>query len=594
MKQSVLAFLIFIAAVMGATIHAAAQSMAYLGYCEGQIATASSGRITGISGNEAYIDLAIRLPKNMLQGYIGCNISALHLGLPAAEAYPEFATAWVRTSKEGANLVEGTITKFAPGWQNIPTTKPYTITGNEDELWVGVSYRQMMKLSIISFAGAQSPDGAWVAKNGSWSDYSAKGWGSLAIEAIVEGALPTHNMTFIDVQSRQKFVEIGKGIPVSGTIRNMAASVADHPVVRYSINDGAVEGSYTVPAVLDYHDSYDFVFDIPTDAIDEEQTADVELTLCWGDGTPDDAPDDNVAHLTLELVREIFYRTMVVEEGTGAWCGWCVYGIVGLREMKQQYPDTFIGIAVHNGDSYVVSAYDSWMGQHISGYPSCLVNRKKGEETPMPIELQRLYSLMDPIAEAGVKVRALYDGSKVRMESETRFFAPHSSADYRIVFVIIENKLPIMQTNYYSGNARGPMGGFETMESPCSINVDDIARGIYPSVTGTKGAIPTTVSKGQTYGYAITTELPKYRDAQNLEIVALLIDGKTGEVIQGAKTDKIYGLNADESELDGIVSPLSSSSDAATDHPAFLLDGRRVKHPAKDCIYIQGGRKVIR
>lgn len=591
MKQSVLAFLIFIAAVMGATIHAAAQSMAYLGYCEGQIATASSGRITGISGNEAYIDLAIRLPKNMLQGYIGCNITALHLGLPSAEAYPEFVTGWVRTSKSGTNLVEGTITKFAPGWQNIPTTKPYTITGDEEELWVGVTYRQMMKLSIISFAGAQSPDGAWVAKNGSWSDYSAKGWGSLAVEAIVEGSLPTHNMTFIDVQSRQKFVEIGKGIPVSGTIRNMAASVADHPVVRYSINDGAVEGSYTVPAVLDYHDSYDFAFDIPTDAIDEEQTADVELTLCWGDGTPDDAPDDNVAHLAFELVRELYYRTMVVEEGTGAWCGWCVYGIVGLREMKKKYGDRFIGIAIHNGDFYVVPAYDSWIAKYIpSGYPGCVVNRVGGEQLPRFDELQRLYSLMDPIADAGVKVRAMYDGSKVRMESETRFFVNHSSSDYRIVFVVTENQLPIVQTNYYAGNARGPMGGFENMDSPCKIDVDDVARGIYPSTTGTKGSIPAKVEKGKTYGYAITTDLPKYRDAYNLEIIALLIDGKTGEVIQGAKTDKIYGLNADEGELDGIVSTTISDGH---DNAVFDLSGRRVDHPEKGRIYIQNGHKII-
>lgn len=598
MKQRLLHLIIVIAiAIVATASEASAQTKAYLGYCEGEIANSSSGRVTGLSGNESYIDLAVRLPRQLLQGYKGCNISAIHFGLPAAEAYPDFVTGWVRSSKSGANLIEGTITKMAPGWCDVPTTKPYTITGDEEELWVGVSYRQIVKLSIISFAGAQSPDGAWVGKNGTWTDYSAKGWGSLAVEAIVEGALPTHNLTFLDVQSRQKFVEIGKGLPVSGTIRNMAASVADHPVIRYSINDGAVEGTYTVPATLDYHESCDFAFDIPTDAFDDETTANVELTLCWADGTPDDAPDDNVAHFSLELVRELYYRTMVVEEATGAWCGWCVYGIVGLREMKQKHPDTFIGIAVHDGDSYVVSAYDSWMGQHISGYPSCLVNRKKGEETPMPTELQRLYDLMDPIAEAGVKVSATWDGSKVRMTSETRFFADHAAADYRIVFVVTENRLPIVQTNYYSGNARGEMGGFESMDSPCKIDVDDVARGIYPSVTGTKGSIPASVSKGSTYGYAITTDLPKYRDAQNLEVIAILIDGKTGEIIQGAKTDKIYGLNAEAPEdLDGIVAPqLSSAASAEQGEGAtYLLDGRRVSRPAKGSICIQGGRKVIR
>lgn len=575
-----------------ATLTGTAQTTAYLGYCEGKIATTTSGHITGINGNEAWIDLAIRLPKSMLASYEGCSITGVHFGLPAASAYPDFATAWVRTAKDGANLVEGTNTGLAEGWNVVPTTKAYTITGREDELWVGVQFRQSLKLSILSFAGTDSPDGAWAAKNGNWTDYSSKHWGSLALEAIVEGQVPTRNLTLVHAEPVQSLVEAGTPIVVRGTIKNNAPTTAVQPVIRYDVNDGRLVGSYTVPATLAYREAVDFTLSIPTTDLDAETTANVALTLCWPDGADDDGPDDNTAQLSVEIVPELFYRNMVVEEATGAWCGWCVYGIVGLREMRQKYGDRFIGIAIHNGDQYVVGAYDSWIGSHISGYPSCLVNRKKGEETPMAANLDLLYQHMDPIADARIDLTARCIDGQLVCEAATRFFANHTNSDYRIVFVVTEDQLPILQKNYYAGNARGPMGGFENMEGDVQINVDDVARGVYPSATGKQGSIPADVEKGSIYGYRITTAMPKYRSKEQVAVVALLVDGKTGEVVQGAKTHDIYGFNADE--------PLSVQTVVTSAEPSprvYDLYGRLLPSSGEGAssrwITVRQGRKQI-
>ena len=589
MKHALLSLILVItAAIMGHTA-ATAQTKAYLGYCEGQIATATSGHLTGITGDGATIDLAIRLPKSMLATYTGCNITGVNFGLPQVDLYPEFATAWVRTAKDGANLVEGTKAPVANGWNLIATTKGYTITGREDELWIGVSFRQIMKQNLLSFAGTDSPDGAWAAKNGKWTDYSSKHWGSLAIEAVVEGRVPTRNLTIVTAQPTQTLVETGKPIFITGTLKNQASETADHPVIRYDVNNGAVTGTYTVPATMAFRDVTDFTMEIPSDNLAPDATANIDLTLEWADGGEDDGPEDNVAHLTVDMVRELFYRTMLVEEGTGAWCGWCVYGIVGLREMKKLYGDRFIGIAVHDGDQYVVGNYHNWLVPQLpSGFPGCLVNRAGGEQLPRFAELQNFYTHMDPIAEAGIDLTARYVDDKLVCESESRFFSNHTNSDYRVVFVVTENQLPIHQKNYYAGNARGPMGGFEDMPGDVDIEVDDVARGIYPSATGVKGSIPATVEKGKGYGYRITTSLPKYRDAQNLEVVAILLDGKTGEAIQATKTDKIYGLNA-EGEPDGIVSTTTHA-----DTRIYDLTGRRVDNPQSGRLYIQNGHKVIK
>lgn len=591
MKRRILSLLLVIVSTLAGALSASAQTKALLGYCEGQIADATHGRVTGISGDEAWIDLAIRLPQSMLSSYAGCNITGINFGLPEAEGYPEFATAWVRSSQSGTNLAEGTNTALKKGWNAVSTTKPYTITGQETELRIGVTFRQAMKMSIISFAGTDSPDGAWVGKNGKWTDYSSKHWGSLALEAIVEGKVPTRNLTIVTAQPAQNLVETGQPIVINGTIKNQASEIATRPIIRYDVNDGLVTGTYELPATLAFRDVTDFTLNIPSDNLAPDATAHITLTLCWPDGGEDDGPEDNVAQLTVEMVRELFYRTMLVEEGTGAWCGWCVYGIVGLREMKAKYGDRFIGIAVHDGDQYVVGNYHNWLIPHfVDGLPSCTVNRRGYDAMPMFNELENIFLHMDPIADAGIDLTARFVDGKLVCESETRFFASHTNSDYRIVFVVTENQLPIVQTNYYAGNARGPMGGFENMESSVQINVDDIARAIYPSATGDKGSIPAEVEKGVGYNYCITAAMPKYRDAQNLEVVAMVIDGKTGEVIQAAKTADIYGLNADEG-LNGVDTPLAPS--IVADGAVYDLGGHRSTQVVSGQVYVKDGRRII-
>ena len=66
----------------------------------------------------------------------------------------------------------------------------------------------------------------------------------------------------------------------------------------------------------------------------------------------------SASYVNITRAESFYTRRMVVEEGTGAWCGWCVKGIVGLRYMNATYPDQFIGIAVHNGDMYTVNNYN--------------------------------------------------------------------------------------------------------------------------------------------------------------------------------------------------------------------------------------------
>ena len=80
------------------------------------------------------------------------------------------------------------------------------------------------------------------------------------------------------------------------------------------------------------------------------------------------------------------------------------------------------------------------------------------------------------------------------------------------------------------------MGGFEDLPPLVNIVYDDIARGIYQSYAGTLNSLPTTIVKGETYTYSYELTLPaEIKNKGNLEIIALLIDSTTKEIVNADK-----------------------------------------------------------
>ena len=78
--------------------------------------------------------------------------------------------------------------------------------------------------------------------------------------------------------------------------------------------------------------------------------------------------------VSVQAQTPTFDRTVVIEEGTGTWCGWCIRGIVAMDYMKKTYGDKFLGIAVHVND--VMQSYDYAVGVNLSSFPGCNVQRK--------------------------------------------------------------------------------------------------------------------------------------------------------------------------------------------------------------------------
>ena len=241
-------------------------------------------------------------------------------------------------------------------------------------------------------------------------------------------------------------------------------------------------------------------------------------------------------------ILEYYPRVMVAEESTGSWCGWDVRGLVGMAYMREHYFDSFIGIGVHNGDEYMLGAYDQWMSGLISGYPSAVINRTQVVD-PNSAELEQDINEMFPISEVGMTLTAKAgDNNTVKFATNLTFLASQTDAQYDMAFVILEDKLPITYSNLYAGGENGPMGGFENLPNKVDIEIDDVARAIYPSAEGLSGLVPQQIINDKVYTIEYEAVLPYFVNRYNVWATVLLIDHATGEIVQAAKTHNIEGL----------------------------------------------------
>lgn len=571
-------------AALALTAFSAQANEVILGYCDGMIADAENGgTITGVSGSNVKVSGAIHLLKEDLAQYVGHGISKLRVGIPSTTKLPASMDMWIRTTQKGSNVAEGSVTP-AVGWNILDLSADYDITGEED-LWIGFSYIQGSKLNILSFVGETNAEGCYIANKTNWSNYANKNFGSLSIEAVVEGDdLPSYDLAIKSATIPNTLCKWGDPIKLTTVVRNNASAPAN-AIVRWTL--GAESGEVAVNGTLEYRDKKTVKIDIPTDNQPEGE-ATLKVEVLWTDGTVDENLDNNVAEIPVDITSNIAFRKMVCEEATGLWCGWCVRGIVGLNYMTENY-DNFIGIGVHNGDEFVYSAYDSWIGSQISGYPSCVCNRNSGVLDPAAGTLENYYNKMDKLSEYNVAVEAEFPAQEdtqadeviINVKATVTPLASISGTDLRMAIVITEDSLIGAQHNYYAGGGSGAMGGFENMGSTVNYPLPDVARIIAPSATGETGIFPTDVVKGENYTYELGVKLPKIRynnqqinfdNTHRLAAIALLIDGKTKEILNAAKLK-----NAPES-TNGIREIAEEEAQSVS---YMTLDGRPTSADAK-------------
>lgn len=308
---------------------------------------------------------------------------------------------------------------------------------------------------------------------------------------------------------------------------------------------------------------------------------------------------------------------IVAEEVTGTWCGYCVRGIGAMKYMRENYPNGYIGIAVHNnsagsnvpdsmaipGEEYLNAIFAD-MGQ--SGYPHAGVIRNNmfwSDPANIPTFYTYIKKNMTNLHKFGLQASATYDASTNKITATTNIFSSANidASKYRMAYVVIENNVHrthaetgIMnnycgydQINYYSGGSQGSMYGFENMDYVLNADTmyfNDVARDIQPSYDGLGNVLPATLEEDGEYTTSYTFDMPAtVLKQENAEVVVLLLN------------DDGVIVNADNCKIDNVIPSgiaKATAAKAKTDKAYYNIAGQRVENPSHG-VYIQNGKKII-
>ena len=468
----------------------------FWGYCDSKIAS-EFGSLTAAKG-------AIYIPAEVAQLYKGYTVSAVKVGLYAKSSVQVFIT----KDLNGDPLVTKTAGDQYKGWNEIKLSSTYTIDG--EGFYVGYSYTGSE--NSLGVSSAYSEDGCWADLGDGWKNYAAEDAAkALAIQVKITGDnLPNDVALF---SSSELIVKKDEACKFEFAVKNMGATVVRNFQVGYSV-DGGEEVVNDFKTTMASDNEKTFTIDYPGFATTGTHKLNLRLISVGG---ASDAYEGNNQALVNVLVKNLVPKQrLVVEEGTGTWCQYCPSGIYAFRDAAEKYPEEFIGIAVHKSDELTTSSYANLT---FSAYPNCYLMRDLSAAVKPTLgtfeTVIKKYREKAPVMD--VEVAAQFtDNSKNQIHAEalTTFLSAHTGMNYRVSFVLLEDKVDI---DYQAGDAT-------------ITQLDHVARMNY-SYNGVEGSIPTDVEAEQTTVYEATLDVPyTVQHPDNLRLVALVLDVKTGKI----------------------------------------------------------------
>lgn len=165
--------------------------------------------------------------------------------------------------------------------------------------------------------------------------------------------------------------------------------------------------------------------------------------------TPSESKPLNVIGASLSP----FSKKIIVEDVTGAWCGFCTRVAYKLETYKAAKPNCIV-IGIHGGggtDPYKYQYYTNFnTAFNVTGYPTAILNRRvKWGESNSELDAE-----LNKYAPLGLAIESSINGTNVTGKVKVKFNVT-TDQSMKIVVALVENGLVYPQVNYYS-----PSGGY--------------------------------------------------------------------------------------------------------------------------------------
>lgn len=562
-------------------------------------------------------------------GLTGMKIKGVSIDVPSKEGCscaPE-ASAWLTSALavSGEDYVadiadvRGEIVNYGtdenPRLQlNVTFDQPYTLT--DEGVYVGYSLTVTScktvsgwtsKYPIVTVCDIDRPQCFMIhtdkgqsslpQKYPEWTDLGESMHQALAMRVILEGESAADAAMLEPEQTL--YVAAGGEGSVYFTLSNCGESPVSSIEYTYTVGEHTYTKELTLETPLEGKAGARTTVDLTIEAPAGTGVFSVPVAVTKVNGTAN-GYHGSPAVLTVESLSFLPVYRPAVEDYTGLWCGYCPEVYVLCRQMADKYPDDFLSISYHVSDQLQSVATDN-LPSDSYGMPLVYMGDRDKAIDYANLEYLWLRERRR-LAPADISLRLYWNDdahTALRVESDVRFVYDNSDARYMMAYALVEDDMSSpdwRQRNFfYDKVMTGPYWDIFSMTSytVSGIVYDDVVMD-FPDTRGVEGSLPGQISSGEVYAHSAVLRLEdatcKYNgaasygknlilDASKLRIVALLIDGQTGNVCNSATTS----YSADAPVYTG-----SSSVTMPGSETAAVCEGGEVEYYTPEGIRISG------
>ncbi|MGB5983432.1 MAG: Omp28-related outer membrane protein [Nonlabens sp.] len=230
--------------------------------------------------------------------------------------------------------------------------------------------------------------------------------------------------------------------------------------------------------------------------------------------------------VTVEAVEPSYTTKVLIEDYTGAWCGWCPRMSQGISDLSDN--PAIVPIAIHNGDS-MAFRLESQMADEfgVQGYPTGLLNRSSfwNRVSNDAMDLNEPLVYADKVVGAGLAITSTVNSTMISVDVKVGFDIGMTGG--KLIVYALENGIIEEQTNYTNNyGAQDYISDYEHNHI-LKANLSELFGDMIPETDQERGV---EFSKSYNYNAAGVA------DVAGMEIVAMLVD-VNGKVVNVQKAD---------------------------------------------------------
>lgn len=551
------------------------------------------------------------------QSLVGSRVTKVRV--PLASTDVSNCSVWLTrgslqtTSGQGTN--DAVNVAFTPTgtWTEIELPEPFLIT--EDDFYVGITLTpSATAFEPLLLMPSQLLETTYIKTSRTyrkWTDLGNAPGACLPLQLTIRGDVAKQNAVSV-VGIDRVFVKHGETATTTVTVANNGSNEVSSIDWEYSVANNVIEGHNDLSITAEFYGAQaEFKLEVP--AIEENGEYEGVLTVTKVNGVDNTAKSASGSHI-VKVMNVVPKKRPLMEEFTGAWCGFCPSGYIGMKLMNERHPGEFICASYHNADAMQITEN---YPVPVSGFPAAYFDRNHETDAylgdvskDMGVEKTWKEECLE-VSPVNVDVHAdiTTDNDLLTVWSDYEFCEDVTGANYGIGYIITADGLhgtgtPWRQHNYYSheynngaysGMYNEGMDMFNNGPEYQFLEYDDVVVATSGKGDATiTGVIPANNSEASIVHHSMTFNIADMRanyakkenlvqDKTRVNAIAFVYDLTTKQILNCAKC---------HATVDGVSGIREVNSNVNGNDIIYNIAGQRLDR-ARRGINIIGGKKIM-